>query len=81
MSKQSVYRIERKGRKVIDDYRGDRIYGDTYTVLKDGRPAYEVVTSTLADWCDCPAGRRWGKCKHLQMAYDFQVYEKDAKGA
>lgn len=63
------YSVKSNGSKLLDDFRGDRIYGKCHIILKNGREAYEVVTSTLGDFCNCPAGTHHGHCKHIAMVY------------
>jgi hypothetical protein len=72
----STYSIEKGRTKLLDDFRGDRIYGEAYTIMKDYKPTYEVTISTLGDWCDCPAGKHSGDCKHLRMVYEYLEEQK-----
>lgn len=66
------YSVQKGNSKLLDDYRGDRIYGSVYIITKDGVPTYEIVTSTIGEWCDCPGFRNHGKCKHLNMALKYR---------
>jgi hypothetical protein len=66
------YSVQKGNSKLLDDYRGDRIYGDVYIILKDGAPHYEVVVSTLGEWCNCKGFEHHGKCKHIKMAQDYR---------
>jgi hypothetical protein len=66
-----VYQVKRNGHKLLDEYRGDRVYGDCYCILKDGKETYEVVLSTIGDSCNCPGFTNHGKCKHLNMPYEY----------
>ena len=68
----TTYSVKPNGSKLLDEYRGDRIFGNCFVILKDDKEAYEVVTSTLGDWCNCPGAQHHGKCKHLSMVYDYQ---------
>jgi hypothetical protein len=74
--KEPTYKIEFSGQRVLDDYRGDRIYGDVYIVSKftdDKNDAnYEVTISTLGETCTCP-GRSHSMCKHRQMVEIFRA--------
>jgi hypothetical protein len=65
----TTYTVKPNGKKLLDEYRGDRIYGDCYIILKNGKETYEVVLSTIADFCNCPAGQHEKHCKHIDMAY------------
>jgi hypothetical protein len=67
------YSVMKGNPRLLDEYEGDRIYGDTYIINKDGAPTYEVTLSTLGDFCNCPGSVHHGKCKHLQMAYDYRT--------
>lgn len=64
------YEVKPNGSKLLDEYRGDRVYGTCYVIIKNGREAYEVVTSTLGDFCNCPGFTNHGKCKHIAMVYE-----------
>ena len=72
-----VYTVSKGGRLLLDDFRGDRLYGEVYNVKKDGKPAYEVVSSTLGSWCNCPGFTNHSRCKHMAMVYDFMQKEGD----
>ena len=70
------YTIKPQGQKLLDNFRGDRIYGDLYIVVKEDQGGntlglYEVTISGIGDWCNCPGFQRWSKCKHMQMVFDF----------
>lgn len=65
------YTVQKGHTKVLDEYRGDRIYGDVYIINKDGIAAYEVTVSNLGIWCNCPGGTHHGKCKHTKMVSDY----------
>jgi hypothetical protein len=67
-----TYGIKPAGTQLLDEYRGDRIYGDCFIITKNGKDAYEVTTSTLGDFCNCPAGRHGKDCKHLKMVYEYK---------
>ena len=70
------YKVKPNGTKLLDDFRGDRIYGNCYIIIKAGVEIYEVITSTLGDWCNCPAGQHEKNCKHLLMVYDYKEKEE-----
>ena len=65
----SRYQIQKGPAKLLDNFRGDRIWGDTYSIYKDGLHAYEVTISTLGEWCNCPGFEHHSKCKHMGMVY------------
>lgn len=69
----TVYKVRKNRVALLDEFRGDRITGDVYTIFKDGEPSYEVTVSTLGDWCNCPAGRNHGRCKHTSMVYEYRA--------
>ncbi len=71
---KTQYTVKPAGRKLVDDFRGDRIFGEVYTIVKDDVDTYSVTCSTIGAWCDCPGGRR-GKCKHLEMVYEYLTDE------
>jgi hypothetical protein len=72
------YEVKSNGHKLLDEYRGDRVYGDCYVILKDGVEKYEVVLSELGNFCNCKAGEHGKDCKHLKMVYDVAfVSESD----
>jgi hypothetical protein len=68
-----TYDVKPNGTKLLDEFRGDRIYGNCFVIIKNGREEYEVITSTLGDMCNCLAGQHGKNCKHLQMVYDYQA--------
>jgi hypothetical protein len=66
------YSVRHAGRKVLDEYRGDRIYGDVYWVAKNGVDCYEVIISMFGPDCNCPAGIHGNqKCKHIAMVLEY----------
>jgi len=71
----ATYSVVPAGHRVVDDFRGDRITATVWRVIKTpifGDPTeYEVVLSTIADYCNCPGGLHHGKCKHLAMVYGY----------
>ena len=67
-----AYSIKPNGRKLLDQYRGDRTYGDCFVILKNDVETYEVVISTIADYCNCPGFVNHGKCKHIAMVYEYK---------
>jgi hypothetical protein len=76
MAKKDTYSVHSKGKKVLDDFRGDRITGDVFAVIKydamgGEAGAYNVITSTIGDRCDCPAGQKQ-TCRHREMVYIFK---------
>lgn len=76
MAKKDTYSVHYQKQKLLDQFRGDRIYGDEYAVIKyDDLGAetgvYHVVMSTLGDMCDCPASQR-PTCRHREMVYIFK---------
>ena len=64
------YEVKPNGKKLLDEYRGDRVFGDCYVILKDGKESYEVVISTIVDSCNCPGFTHHGHCKHIDMTYE-----------
>jgi hypothetical protein len=72
-----AYSVKANGKKLLDEFRGDRIFGDCFVILKGDAEAYEVINSTLGDWCNCPGFVHHGKCKHLAMVYE---YKENANG-
>jgi hypothetical protein len=68
----TTYDVKPNGSKLLDNFRGDRIYGDCFVIVKNGKETYEVITSTLGDWCNCPAGQHEKNCKHLLMVYEYK---------
>lgn len=70
----STYTIRKNGAKLLDEYRGDRIYGDCFVILKDDVETYEVVTSTIVDYCNCPGFVNHGKCKHIAMVLEYRKH-------
>jgi hypothetical protein len=87
MSSNDLYTVAHKGKKLVDEFRGDRVYGDSYLVVKVNKILrtetgfYNVTTSTIGDWCDCPAGSRHpGPCRHQQMVSLFKTKKALNKG-
>jgi hypothetical protein len=66
------YSVSKGNSKLLDEFRGDRIYGDVYIISKDTLPAYEVTISTLGDFCNCQGYVHHSKCKHLDMVYKYR---------
>jgi hypothetical protein len=66
----TTYVVKPNGKKLLDEYRGDRTFGDCFIILKNGLEKYEVVVSTLGDQCNCLGWINHGKCKHIQMVYE-----------
>jgi hypothetical protein len=64
MAKNHLYTVAHTGQRLLDDYRGDRIYSDVYQVIKYDKTLlseegfYTIISSTLGEWCDCPAAHR-----------------------
>jgi hypothetical protein len=77
----STYEVKSNGRKLLDEFRGDRIYGDCFVILKDGKEKYEVILSTIGDICNCPGGIHHGNCKHIGMALDYRFAQPGIEGA
>jgi hypothetical protein len=75
----STYSVKANGLNLLYNFLGECIYGEKFTILKDNKPTYEVTTSTLGDWCNCPAGRHRGDCKHLQMVDKYIEEIKNAR--
>jgi hypothetical protein len=76
MAKKDTYSIHYQKQTLIDQYRGDRVYGDEYAVIKYDSlgieaDIYHVVCSTLGDMCTCPASQR-PTCRHREMVYIFK---------
>jgi hypothetical protein len=76
VAKKDTYSIHYQRQKLLDQFRGDRIFGDEYAVIKYDQLGveggiYHVVCSTLGDMCDCPAGQR-ETCRHREMVYIFK---------
>jgi hypothetical protein len=67
------YSVQKGNSKLLDEFRGDRIYGDVYVITKDGAPHYEVVVATLGEWCNCKGFVNHGNCKHIKMAQDYRA--------
>ena len=66
------YAVKANGKKLLDEFRGDRVFGDCFVILKDDVEVYEVVTSTLGDFCNCPGFIHHSKCKHITLVYESQ---------
>jgi hypothetical protein len=76
MARKDTYTIHSKGKRALDDFRGDRIYGDVYAVLKYDPHGveygvYNVTCSMLGDWCECKAMMN-RSCRHRDMVYIFK---------
>lgn len=69
---KDTYSVKANGKKLLDEYRGDRIYGDCFIILKNDKETYEVVLSTIGDICNCLAGQHGHNCKHLTMALEYK---------
>jgi hypothetical protein len=69
----ATYSVKPNGTKLLDEYRGDRIYGDCFVILKNGKETYEVILSTLGDICNCKAGQHGHNCKHVRMALEYKL--------
>jgi hypothetical protein len=67
----TAYGVKANGKKLLDEYRGDRTYGDCFIILKDGKETYEVILSTIGDICNCKAGEHGHDCKHVRMALEY----------
>lgn len=70
------YAVKFNGFRVVDDFRGDRILGDCYVVVKftpsnNDLTEYEVTFSTLGEECSCPGGRH-PNCKHRDMVRKYR---------
>jgi len=76
------YEVIDAGNRVVDDFRGDRITGRVFRVIKTpkfGDPSeYEVVQSTIGTWCNCPGNVNHGKCKHLAMVDSYLAGTKES---
>jgi hypothetical protein len=77
MAKGDTYSVHEQGKKLLDEYRGDRIYGNVFGVTKfDKLGAEEIVhfvtQSTFGDECTCKAAHR-ADCRHRQMVYIFKA--------
>jgi hypothetical protein len=66
------YSVSKGNAKLLDDFRGDRIYGDMYIISKNTVPTYEVIISQLGDFCNCKGYINRGQCKHLNMVYKYR---------
>jgi hypothetical protein len=79
MAKGDEYAVHYKGKKLLDDFRGDRITGDEYVVTKFGKmgdeDVYFVTQSTFGDECTCKASNRYS-CRHRQMVYIFRTAKR-----
>lgn len=76
MAKQSTYKIEYVGKRVVDEYRGDRTMGDKYSVTNSNNATYYVMLSELYDDCTCPSfTHRQISCKHIEMVHKFRATE------
>jgi hypothetical protein len=77
------YSIEFVGHRILDDFRGDRITGEVYTVAKyvlDNNEAnYEVIISTFGEECNCPA-RSHKTCKHRKMVWEYKEKQNVSDG-
>ena len=75
----ATYDVVPGGTYVLDQFRGDRVSGTFYRIIKTpqfGYPTeYKVTFSTLGEWCDCPGGLNHGKCKHVGMVHDYLARE------
>ena len=70
------YTVKPNGRKLLDRFRGDEIYGDCYVVTKftpsdNDITEYEVLVSTFGEECSCPGGRH-PNCKHRKMVLRYR---------
>jgi hypothetical protein len=74
--KKTTYAVKPNGKRLLDDFRGDRIYGDRYIIIKDGEDRYEVMFSTFGEVCDCLGFMHVGKCKHVQMVFDYLAQQE-----
>ena len=70
VKKEDIYTIKENGQKLLDDYRGDKIYGVCFIIMKNGEEVYEVMMSTVGDVCNCPGYTNHSKCKHIKMVLD-----------
>jgi hypothetical protein len=81
MKNNATYDIVPAGKRVLDEFRGDRVTGDIYRVIKTpqfGDPSeYEVTLSTLGNWCNCLGGQNHGKCKHFGMVLRYLEHSHD----
>lgn len=77
MKKSSLYSVHTRPQRILDDFRGDRVTGQDYAVIKYGRLGeegfYTVTDSTIGCWCDCPASYHVRKpCRHMNMVRLFK---------
>jgi hypothetical protein len=70
VKKEDVYTVKKNGTKLLDDNRGDKIYGACYIILKNGEEVHEVMLSTMGDVCNCLGHTNHDKCKHIKMVLD-----------
>ena len=82
----SEYTVQHVGTRVLDDFRGDRVTGSLFKVTKftpstNDITEYEVVLSTIGDFCSCPAGMHHaGDCKHLKMVREWRTTHGNDEG-
>jgi len=80
MAKGDTYSVHYLGKKLLDDFRGDRIHGDEYAVTKFDKmggeaDVYRVVRSTFGEECTCKAANRH-TCRHREMVNVFLKAER-----
>jgi hypothetical protein len=80
MARNNTYAVNYYGRKLLDEYRGDRIEGLEYVVTKFDQfggeeDVYHVVQSTFGEECTCKAAHRH-TCRHREMVNIFKAAER-----
>jgi hypothetical protein len=69
------YDVVDGGTRILDNFRGDKVTGKVYRVLKIpefGNPSeYEVIHSTFGNTCTCQGYMRHNRCKHLKMVEEY----------